>query len=512
MTDKESIVPGDTNSPKLDPSQVPALSGQGGAAPSARGGAAPSGPASEQQEATNDRPVEDADALYSQGMAHYRRREWKEAKACFARLKASAPDRRGVDALLNEVDIFIQLQAMQPEPQRAGGEAAQASRAPGTEATAARPTRAERKGRRNLFGPILVLVLALLMGLFLLLYSTGVVDRLLGSQRQARVQSLVNQGRAAMNVGDYDRAVKAFGDALALSPNSDDIKTWYEKALRNQKLATLYKRAEEDIQAGQWAAALEKLQEILQLDPAYSDVGKKIAFVKSQQALETQYSAAQSAYQQSNWSEAIKVLEQLRAQSLTFRTADVQQLLFFAYFREGVGLMNSAGESLDVTGQAIQSFDRALQIFPNDQPALDERSLANLYRQSLLFVTQKNWPQAVVTLQQINSSRPDYLGGRATSMLCSSYLQLGDAYYAAGNLEQALQQYRNVLGIESCDHVDAALKEREVYTILYPPTPTPTRTPVPTRTPRPTPTWTPVPVPTPTAKPVPQPTATKIRE
>ena len=57
---------------------------------------------------------EDADALYAQGMAHYRRREWEEARKNFARLRLIAPDRRGVDALLNEVDIFIQLREMQP--------------------------------------------------------------------------------------------------------------------------------------------------------------------------------------------------------------------------------------------------------------------------------------------------------------------------------------------------------------------------------------------------------------
>ncbi|UCC77447.1 MAG: tetratricopeptide repeat protein, partial [Anaerolineales bacterium] len=59
--------------------------------------------------------AEDADALYAEGMAHYRRREWEDARRCFARLKSIAPGRRGVDALLNEVDIFIQLQDMQPE-------------------------------------------------------------------------------------------------------------------------------------------------------------------------------------------------------------------------------------------------------------------------------------------------------------------------------------------------------------------------------------------------------------
>jgi tetratricopeptide (TPR) repeat protein len=178
------------------------------------------------------------------------------------------------------------------------------------------------------------------------------------------------------------------------------------------------------------------------------------------------------------------------------------------------GVGSSPDTSMDLLGQAIQSFDSALALFPADKIALEERQLADLYRQGLLFVNQKNWPQAVVVLQQIQNVRADYMGGQATAMLCASYLQLGDAYYASGSLAQALEQYRNVLAIEGCDHVDAALKEREVYSILYPPTPTPTNTRTPTRTPRPTPTPTVTTMPTasptqqsaPSPRPTPRPT------
>jgi hypothetical protein len=201
----------------------------------------------------------------------------------------------------------------------------------------------------------------------------------------------------------------------------------------------------------------------------------------------------------------IKILEPLREQAASFNPDEVQQTLFYAYFRQGVEWLAGAGASpdtsLDLLGQAIQSFDRALALFPTDKTALEERRLADLYRQGHLFVNQKNWPQAVLVLQQIQSARADYMGGQATAMLCASYLQLGDAYYASGSLAQALEQYRNVLAVEGCDHVDAALKEREVYVILYPPTPTPTSTRTPTRTPRPVPTRTPTPTAPPTAPP-----------
>ena len=43
---------------------------------------------------TDDGQV-DAEALYEKGMAHYRRREWIEARECFRRLNELEPNRKG---------------------------------------------------------------------------------------------------------------------------------------------------------------------------------------------------------------------------------------------------------------------------------------------------------------------------------------------------------------------------------------------------------------------------------
>jgi len=461
----------------------------------------------------------DADALYAEGMAHYRRREWKEAKACFLRLRSIAPDRRGVDALLNEVDIFIQLQGMQPPPLRYGDAPQPEDREPllapeetaehGSEPVVRPHASAPQALRRRSPWPMLVLALAVIMVVMLALYASGMFDTLIGNQRQARVQALVNQGRAAMNTGEYDRAVTAFGEALALAPGNEDVRTWYLKAQRFQQLASLYAQAEAAIAAEQWENALDRLNQIAELDPAYLDAAGKMQFVKQQQVFEARFAEAKGYFGQGSWSEATRILEELREQAATFKTAEVQQTLFYAYFRHGVELMASAGDSLDLVGQAIQSFDLALTVFPNDKTTLEERKLADLYRQGYLAFGQTNWPQAVSMLKQVHDSRPDYMGGGATSLLCTAYLRLGEAYQAAGDLAEALEQYRSVLAIDGCDHVEAAVKEREVYAILYPPTATPTPQPTRTRTPLPTPTLTATTIPPTTAPPpVPTPTPT----
>jgi len=456
-----------------------------------------------------------ADELYARGMAHYRRREWQDARAIFVRLRSVAPERRGVEALLNEVDLFLQLEAMQPDH----AEGVQRSVASESESKPVEPVPELQEplprsnsplmtAKRKSPAATLLSLLGLLMIAIVVLYVTGTLDGLLGGQRQERVQILVNQGRAALNVGDYDRAAELFGEALALAPTSEEIKTWYAKAQRYQQLASLYEQAGAEIAAQRWDTALDRLQRILAIDPTYQDTSAKVQFVKSRQALDTRFSEAKAVFDSGDWEETTRLLEPLRDEAPDFRPDEVQQTLFFAYFRIGVDLLASAGDSLDLMAQAIQSLDRALAIFPTDEAALGERRLADLYRQAHLASNQKDWPQAVLALQQIQSARPDYMGGRAVTMLCSAYLSLGDAYYSSRSLEEALQQYRNVLSITGCDHVEAALKEREVNAILYPPTPSPTATRTPTRTPRATSTPTRTPTATATQPPTSQPPPT----
>ncbi len=439
--------------------------------------------------------MEEADALYAEGMAHYRRREWGEAKQCFSRLKSVAPERRDVDALLNEVDIFIQLEAMQPEGQDAATELVTEVTDAASEDNLATPKHSVapprwRWGRKPLLGMILVL-LAVAAGL----YATGSLDAMMGSQ-QGRIEVLVNQGRAAMNVADYDRAVRAFGEALALAPTNQEIKTWYAKAERYQQLATWYAEAEADIAAARWDSALTKLNQVAETDPTYNDVNERIAFVQAQQTLDVRFSDAKSRMAQGDLSGAIVILEDLRDRAPSFRAAEVKQTLFSAFFQDAVKTMSGAADSLDMIRQAIQEFDRALALFPEDKAALEEKRLADLYRQGYLFVNQQDWPQAVAVLQQIYAARPDYMAGGVAAMLCTAYSKLGDTYQSAGDLKNALEQYKNVLNIEGCDHVEAAIKERQVYAILYPPTPTPTYTPMPTATLTPAPTLTPTAEPT----------------
>lgn len=66
-----------------------------------------------------------AKALYTQGMTHYYDREWEQAHECFRQLKQLAPSHPGIDALLSNVDLFLQRargQSKLPEDSRGSGD------------------------------------------------------------------------------------------------------------------------------------------------------------------------------------------------------------------------------------------------------------------------------------------------------------------------------------------------------------------------------------------------------
>jgi len=320
----------------------------------------------------------------------------------------------------------------------------------------------------------------------------------------------LNKGRAAEIVGDYERAVEWYGEALALAPDREDIGVLHEKAELYSRLDVFCIEAESDAAAGRLNAASDKLDEILEAgDPTRCGAREKKADLERRKGLEDRYSEAGSSFARGDWAAAISILARLQVDAPDFRRAEVEETLFQAHIEFGREVMAGAGDSLEVVGQAIQSFERALAIFPEGEVALEERDLADLYRQSLLFLNQQSWLEAVRVLGTIYERRSDYLGGKVGSLLCGAYLQLGDIYYAARAWESAHEQYENVRTVEGCDSgvkAEAALREAEVYRILYPPTPTPTRTPRPTatRVPTATATRTPTPVPVqPTAEPVP---------
>lgn len=450
----------------------------------------------------------DPERLYQEGMAHYMARRWPEAQETFLRLKEVDPGRPGIDALLEEIRLFMRLQTAGEEPRPEPS-------AP--EETAIAPTApALGRVRRFLSPPYLaagVAVLVLLGLLGLRLAGLGIP----WATSDERTE-LLNRGRALLVVGDYDGAVQVFEQLLTIAPGNPEAQAELERAQRLKTLSDLYAEAKAHISKEEWDAAAESLGRILALDANYRDAASLAAEVERQRRLAALYAEAKALYDQGNWVDAAAKFEELRAQDATYRSDVVEEYLFVCHLNQGLALIVTSGDSVERIKEAIRQFGAALSIHPRNKQAAEEQRLANLYLAGYTSYQNQEWNQAILKIQQVLEARPDYAGGRAAQILCASYVALGDQARERNDFLGALEQYRKALAREDLQCPPAQEREQEVLLILYPPTPTPTLTPTPTNTPiPPTPTPTPryvPPTPTytppPTDTPPPPPTDTPV--
>ncbi|MDH7486326.1 MAG: tetratricopeptide repeat protein [Anaerolineae bacterium] len=448
-------------------------------------------------------PTLDPEALYQQGMAHYQRREWEAALACFTRLREMQPDRQGIEALLDELSWFLQLEAVEGQ----GGAPLGEGRGEGREATA--PGTEKRSRHRWLLWLLLPLaVVLLLLGFY---FRPGNGFHLLGGQRlQAQVEELRNRGEARLAVGDYEGAIEAFQELVTLLPDDQGAQVGLARAHRLRDLAARYAQAKAAIEQEAWEEAHAHLQAILAVDAAYADAQKLLAFVQRQQRLLALYDEGVHRYDLADWRGALEKFEQVRALDPTYRSEAILEYLFICYLNDGQSLLATAGDSLDAVRTAAQRFGSALSIRSKNEQANRERQLVTLYLEGLTACQRQDWSQALTWLEAIYRLRPDYAGGHLAVLLCDVYSRLGDRQRDGLNYQAALAYYRAALALENVDCRAAQAGEEAVWLALATPTPTPTMTstpsptPLPTATPRPQATATP-PVATATRSPVPAP-------
>lgn len=469
----------------------------------------------------NDRPEElipsdsSADELYEQGMAHYRRREWQQARASFLRLRELDPGRRGIPALLDEVEMFIRLQSLEPEratpaePELDEPPVSSAAR----EGVSAPASRKDAMKWPWLLLAALVVVAALVAAL--------TVPKM---NQQNEASSLWNLARANFNVGNYEQAVETLERLVALGPTEYDVEAnaLLDRARELRDVKHHYDAAQQLKAEEQWADAVQELVAFDEIcrrmvnisDPnlrqSCQEAKDEIPSLRVKAELATLYQEAKAAYTGQNWARAAELFQQLQGQDREYKRDEVRNYLFASYLNYGGSLVELAGNAVDQVELAIQLFDRAAGLRPDDQRPVQEVAAARAYLAALQAFHASEWTNVLSALEGLVAAQPAYAGGRAVNLLCIARLKLGNAAYDEGKLETALGYYNQVLGAEGCDQSEAELNQIKVLATLYPPTPTgtPTDTPTPTPTDTATPTITPTPTVTNTAAPTGTPTRT----
>ncbi len=435
--------------------------------------------------------AERAEKLYAEGMAYYQQRQWRQALAAFSRLQELQPQRPGIAALIDEINWFIELEEMTPDQPQG-------------------PPRASASPHLRWLPWVITLIILITAAAVVFLVAGNRILGLTGAQPDPGLVELYNEGQSQLAIGNYDGAIAAFESILERDPNDIAAQAGLKQARQLKEMAEKYKMAREAIETEDWDQARINLEAIVSQYPAYEDAGQLLTFVTRQQELDALFNQAVDAYNANHWADAIALFESIQNKDDTFRTDALKESLFISYLEEGERLIEEQGDDIASIRQALQHFNAALTIHPDNQRATQNRYLANLYLNALLAMQRDDWKQAAHNLETIYEVNPAYAGGRASCFLYRSYIALAKEDKKQEKYASALAYVDKALAIKpACDdQKDGRSLRYLLLQALATPTPTPTRTPTatPTSTATPTPTRTPKPTRTPTS--TPRPTAT----
>lgn len=409
-------------------------------------------PAGAARPATTDDTLR-AESLYEQGMAHYQRREWRQALDHFRRLKAIEPNWPGLDPLIDEASWLLQLEQVDARPGQAPEE-----------------EDAERK-RRPAAALRWVGVLALMAAALAALawwqgWLPGVSDRI-------EYEALYNRGQSSLAVGDYQGAKEAFSGLARLAPERFVAlaQEGLERAARLEQVALAYEEANAAILDEDWDTAEARLRSILAVDPVYADASERLDLVLRQRATSALFRAGVAAYDDGNFSLAIEQLERLSELDATYQRDAVRELLFVLYLRDGRALLATPDASADVIRQALARFGKALALRPRNVEAAEERQLANRFLSVRTALDREQLAQAGATLADLLAEQPDYADGQAAELYYRLLLGQAEAALAGDDEAAAVLALQDALAlaVEDSSQARNALQQMQPTATPTPP-------------------------------------------
>jgi tetratricopeptide (TPR) repeat protein len=273
-------------------------------------------------------------------------------------------------------------------------------------------------------------------------------------------------------------AVAAYGGAVAGRQERGTRATQTTVA----DIALQYDLGVQDLAAGRYELAAQRFIWVLDRDPDYPGALENLAEAQrlSQQpaaeasatpippseadSLDERFAEAQTLVDGEQWEAAITRLQELRALDSSYRSGEVQQMLYDALVT--LGLQYVRGDRLE---EGIILLDQAAAIRPLDDQAEGERLLATLYMTGRTY-WDLNWPIVIRNFEEIYLVAPNYQDVR--DRLRRAYVAYGDQLMPQVDGPcQAVDQYQSALDMSADDEVNQKLEEAE--DACANPTPTP---------------------------------------
>ena len=329
-------------------------------------------------------------------------------------------------------------------------------------------TKPPKRWRVILSGVLLVLILGVLGGGAG--YFRGIQQRLNREQDEVLTQAALQYqyGLQQMNSGNYELAQKHLEYVLKIYPDFPGLTENYTEVMVR-------------------IAQINQATPIPEMTPTPDNRGAEALFNQAVQEVNNQ-----------QWQAAVTTLQALRDEDFSYRTLEVDGLLFIALRYRAVEKIVNEGD----LEEGLYFLSLVEKYAPLDHDAVNYANWARMYLTGASY-WDVNWEQVVSFFSQLYAAFPymhDGSGWTATDRFMVGSEKYADLLANDGEHCAALPFYRNVLNISALEHVQE--KYDDSYIKCYPPTaiPQPTATTAPetlptatTETPEVTPEDTPTP-------------------
>lgn len=241
-----------------------------------------------------------------------------------------------------------------------------------------------------------------------------------------------------------------------------------------------YRRGLERLDQGEFELAIAEFEYVLKLDPenilARQGLAEAQARLRQRATLvptptsemvrivaEDLYQKALEHYQAQQWADAAAVFTQLRALDPTYRSADVQDMLFTSLYRAG---MDALAE--DRFEEGIFYLDQAIALRPLDEEAVRQRNLAVQYMTAVGY-WGVDWQKCIEEFKKLYTLAPNYKD--VLMRLYRAHVTYADAWYNQGEMCPAQELYAEALRYISSAEVETKRSQAEQVCLVATPTP-----------------------------------------
>lgn len=196
---------------------------------------------------------------------------------------------------------------------------------------------------------------------------------------------------------------------------------------RRQQAAMHYNRGVIYLNGGSWEVAIYEFDQALAIAPGYEDAVEKRAEAQKQLELKSLLEKADDLYADADWAACIEKLEQVGELDPSYDRVETK--LFDAYHNYGQALVED-----DQLSQALEQFNKALELNPVSTEVQAERDLIAAYLEGVAAYNDGRWEDAIESLTKVYDSQADFKKTR--ELLYTAYVRRGQELVEAGNTEE----------------------------------------------------------------------------